>query len=328
LGPGEVIVLIILLTSGGKFLREYLKHRQEHLREERKLQHELKIAAIQAGLPPTTTEVSPRELQELQREVLDLKKERLTLQDRVEHLETIVTSASMEVNLRLNRLLADPAATASGRSLHEPTLSLERPFQALPSASRLGELFAERYELLSELGRGGMGIVYQARDTKLGQVVTLKVLSPLVSRDQRALDRFRHEASATRRINHPNVIRIYDLGEAGGEPYISMEYVPGADLKQRIRLDGALPQKECLRILIAVAEGVRAAHEQGVIHRDLKPQNVLLGHAGQVKVIDFGLAKSALMGGLTVSGFMLGTPQYMSPEQIQGREIDLRRDIY
>jgi serine/threonine-protein kinase len=107
-----------------------------------------------------------------------------------------------------------------------------------------------------------------------------------------------------------------------------MEYFAGQDLKQRLRTEGSFPQKECLRILTAVAEGIHAAHEQGVIHRDLKPQNILLGHNGQIKVIDFGLAKSALMGGLTVSGFILGTPQYMSPEQIQGKEIDLRSDVY
>jgi serine/threonine protein kinase len=323
LGPGEVIVLVLFLTTGGKLLREFMRWRHERTREQRKLEHELKLAQIQAGLLPSLTGDSPQ-MAELQREVTEIKKERLTLQERVEHLETVVTSASMEVNVRLNRLLAE---SVPGPSLHDPTLSVDR-LPAPARDSRLGERFADRYELISELGRGGMGIVYQAQDTKLGQIVTLKVLSPMVSRDRRALDRFRHEASATRRINHPNVIRIYDLGEAGSEPYMSMEYFPGMDLKQRLRIEGSLPQKECVRILLGVAEGIRAAHEQGVIHRDLKPQNILLGQNGQVKVIDFGLAKSALMGGLTVSGFILGTPQYMSPEQIQGNEIDLRSDIY
>jgi serine/threonine-protein kinase len=328
LGPGEVIVLVLFLATGGKVLREFLRWRHEHSREQRKLDHELKLAQIQAGLLPGTAEDS-RQIAELQRGLQDLNKERVTLQERIEHLETVVTSASMEVNLRLNRLLADALPPAAGlASIHDPTLSVERLAASASRESRIGERFAERYELLAELGRGGMGIVYQAQDTKLGQIVTLKVLSPMVSRDRRALDRFRHEASATRRINHPNVIRIYDLGEWGAEPYISMEYFAGLDLKQRLRTEGSLPQKECVRILLAVAEGIRAAHEQGVIHRDLKPQNILLGHTGQVKVIDFGLAKSTLMGGLTVSGFILGTPQYMSPEQIQGKEIDPRSDIY
>ena len=328
MGPGEVIAFIILIGTGGKVIREYIQYRKEQIREQRKLEHELKLAQIHAGLLPGTT-VDGAEVERLERQLDEMRKDRVTLQDRVEHLETIVTSSSMEVNLRLSRLLAEPSPVSAGRSIHDPTLSMERPsgLAAMP-VSRVGELFAERYELVSELGRGGMGIVYQAQDTKLGQLVTLKVLSPMISRDRRALDRFRHEASATRRINHPNVIRIYDLGEWGTEPYISMEYFPGFDLKGRLRIEGSLPQRECLRILTGVAEGICAAHEQGVIHRDLKPQNILLAHDGRIKVIDFGLAKSALMGGLTVSGFILGTPQYMSPEQIQGKEIDPRSDIY
>jgi predicted Ser/Thr protein kinase len=322
--PFELILAIIIVTSVSKTMREYLRWRRDHRREQRKMEHEIHLAQIQAGLVPAglLPARSGPDPAEVQRELAELRKERLQLQERVEHLETIVTSASMEVNLRLNRLMAE-SPVGAGHS-GEPTLTVEQRF---PS-ERVGQLFAERYELISEIGRGGMGVVYQARDQKLGQVVTLKVLSPLVSRDRRALDRFRHEASATRRINHLNVVRIYDLGEWHGEPFISMELVPGSDLKRLVHTEGPLPERECVRILSAVAEGIRAAHEQGVIHRDLKPQNVIVGPAGSVKVIDFGLAKSELMGGLTVSGLILGTPQYMSPEQIQGREIDPRSDIY
>ena len=198
-----------------------------------------------------------------------------------------------------------------------------------------GSLFADRYEVLGTLGKGGMGVVYRARDLTLDDIVALKVLrGEMLKDDPTHLERFKQEIKLARRITHRNVLRTHDFGEAGGTPYISMEYLEGVTLKDLIKNKGALPVPVGLRIVKQMCQGLEAAHLQGVVHRDIKPQNMLiLPETGDVKIMDFGIArvqavKAGEAGGLTTAGTVMGTPDYMSPEQAQGLPADFRSDIY
>ena len=199
---------------------------------------------------------------------------------------------------------------------------------------RRGDLFASRYELLSTLGKGGMGVVYLARDQQLDEEVALKVLRPdVMKEDPSLLDRFKQEIKLARRITHRNVLRTHDFGEADGTPYISMEYLEGVTLKDLIASKGALPIGVGLRIAKQMCQGLEAAHAQGVVHRDIKPQNMLiLPETGDLKIMDFGIARVSAVkageAGLTTAGTVMGTPDYMSPEQAQGLPADFRSDIY
>jgi eukaryotic-like serine/threonine-protein kinase len=203
---------------------------------------------------------------------------------------------------------------------------------------RRGDLFASRYELLSTLGKGGMGVVYLARDQQLDEEVALKVLRPEVMKeDATLLDRFKQEIKLARRITHRNVLRTHDFGETDGTPYISMEYLEGVTLKDLISTKGALPIGVGLRIAKQMCQGLEAAHAQGVVHRDIKPQNMLiLPETGDLKIMDFGIARVSDMkagatpsaSGLTTAGTVMGTPDYIPPEQAQGFPADFRSDIY
>jgi HAMP domain-containing protein len=201
-----------------------------------------------------------------------------------------------------------------------------------------GDVFAGRYDILSTLGKGGMGVVYRARDRKLDEEVALKVLRPeLLEDDPTLLDRFKQEIKLARRITHRNVLRTHDFDEAEGTPYISMEYLEGVTLKDLIASKGALPIGVGLRIAKQMCQGLEAAHQQGVVHRDIKPQNMLiLPETGELKVMDFGIARvsevkpgtSPGASGLTTAGVVMGTPDYIPPEQAQGATADYRSDVY
>src|SRR5688500_15390419 len=197
-----------------------------------------------------------------------------------------------------------------------------------------GSLFADRYEVLSTLGKGGMGVVYRARDLTLDDIVALKVLrGEMMKDDPTHLERFKQEIKLARRITHRNVLRTHDFGEAGGTPYISMEYLEGVTLKDLIKNKGALPVPVGMRIAKQMGQGLEAAHQQGVVHRDIKPQNMLiLPETGDLKIMDFGIARvqavKAGEAGLTTAGTVMGTPDYMSPAHAQGLPADLRSDIY
>jgi HAMP domain-containing protein/predicted Ser/Thr protein kinase len=197
-----------------------------------------------------------------------------------------------------------------------------------------GTLFASRYEVTGLLGKGGMGAVYLARDRQLDEMVAVKVLRPeVVKLDPSLLERFKQEIKLARKITHRNVLRTHDFGEADGTPYISMEYIDGVTLKDLIQSKGALPLGVGLRIAKQMFQGLDAAHRQGVIHRDIKPQNMLiLPETGELKIMDFGIARGvevkAGTGGLTTDGTVMGTPDYMAPEQAQGQPVDFRTDIY
>jgi serine/threonine-protein kinase len=211
------------------------------------------------------------------------------------------------------------------------------PTVVIPSATAAlqpGRVFADRYEILGTLGKGGMGVVYRARDRQLDEVVALKLLRPeVLAADPSLLDRFKQEIKLARRITHRNVLRTHDFGEAGGIPYISMEYLEGVTLKDVVRNRGALPMGVGLSIAKQMCHGLGAAHDGGVVHRDVKPQNMLiLPETAEVKIMDFGISRVSSVepgaSGLTTAGTVMGTPDYMPPEQAQGRPADFRSDLY
>jgi Protein kinase domain len=187
-----------------------------------------------------------------------------------------------------------------------------------------GTLLAQRYRIVSLLGRGGMGEVYRANDLLLGQTVALKFLPVEWTSDEGTLARFRNEVRIARQISHPNVCRVYDIGEAEGTTYLSMEYVDGEDLASLLRRIGRLPQDKALEIARRLCAGLAAAHDKGVVHRDLKPANIMLDGQGQLRITDFGLAGVA--GEL--KDIRSGTPGYLAPEQLSGLEVTARSDIY
>jgi serine/threonine-protein kinase len=238
---------------------------------------------------------------------------------------------------RASAVTAAPGPTQGGKAAGEATVSLEAPTVATPAPGRAlerGQVFAGRYEILGTLGKGGMGVVYRARDRQLDEVVALKLLRPeALASDPTLLDRFKQEIKLARRITHRNVLRTHDFGEAAGVPYISMEYLEGVTLKELVRNRGALPLGVGLSIAKQMCHGLGAAHEGGVVHRDIKPQNMLiLPETGELKIMDFGIARvsavEAEASGLTTAGTVMGTPDYMPPEQAQGRPADFRSDIY
>jgi serine/threonine-protein kinase len=196
-----------------------------------------------------------------------------------------------------------------------------------------GALFASRYEILGPLGRGGMGMVYRAFDRDLGETVAIKILRPDVARESgRNEQRFRSEIRLARRVRHRNVCSVYGDGEDRGLLYICMELVEGENLSRSARQGNGLPPAEAWSATLQVADGLRAIHEVGVVHRDLKTANLMRDHAGVVRVMDFGIAKQhgEGAGGVTVTatGSLMGTPEYMSPEQLRGDPVDFRSDIY
>jgi serine/threonine protein kinase/tetratricopeptide (TPR) repeat protein len=191
-----------------------------------------------------------------------------------------------------------------------------------------GYVLGGRYEILGTVGKGGMGWVYKARDREIDRTVALKVIRQDLARDENVIKRFRDEIILARKVTHKNVLRIYDISEAEGTKFISMPFIEGKDLKEIIRERGPLPVDEALTLSCQVLEALRSAHDAGVIHRDLKPQNIMLTPEGDAVVADFGIAKSAEAGGLTVTGQIVGTPEYMSPEQAEGKEVDYRSDVY
>jgi len=204
------------------------------------------------------------------------------------------------------------------------TKTLETPVKELTR----GTTFAQRYEFIEELGIGGMGRVYKVFDKKINEDVALKILKPEISEDAKTIERFGNELKFTRKIVHKNVCRMYDLNDEKGTQYITMEYVPGEDLKSTIIRVGQLSVGKAVSVAKQVCEGLSEAHHLGVVHRDLKPQNIMIDKAGNVRIMDFGIARSLKTKGITAAGMMIGTPEYMSPEQAELKETDQRSDVY
>jgi serine/threonine protein kinase len=193
----------------------------------------------------------------------------------------------------------------------------------------IGELIGGRYEVEDLVGTGGMSSVYRARDNVLERQVALKILHDHFSSDPEYVERFRREARAIARLNHPNIVTVIDRGELGRHQFIVFEHVAGENLKDVVRRRGALPVDEAVAVTMQIARGLAFAHEHGVVHRDVKPQNVLIDENGTAKVTDFGIARSIDPGeGLTETGTVLGTSGYIAPEQASGRRVDSRSDQY
>jgi serine/threonine protein kinase/tetratricopeptide (TPR) repeat protein len=204
------------------------------------------------------------------------------------------------------------------------TETLRTPLHGLAT----GSTFAGRYQIIEELGKGGMGRVYKVFDTKIHEKVALKLIKPEVALDRETLERFSNEMKLARKVGHRNVCRMFDLGEADGVHFLTMEYVQGEDLKSMVRMSGTLSIGAVLSIGKQVADGLSEAHRLGIVHRDLKPQNIMIDKGGNAKIMDFGIARSIREKGITGPSVMIGTPEYMSPEQVEAKEVDERSDIY
>ncbi|MGH2840600.1 MAG: protein kinase domain-containing protein [Solirubrobacteraceae bacterium] len=199
-------------------------------------------------------------------------------------------------------------------------------------ASQVGTLLSRRYRLDAQVGAGGMSTVYRAFDTVLERQVAIKLMHREIARDSDQLERFRREARAVAQLNHPHLVGVIDAGEEGDSdfptPYIVFEYIEGETLKDRIRRSGRLPVPEAIAYAIEIARGLGVAHDRGIVHRDVKPQNVLIDEEGAAKVTDFGIARSLDQEGLTADGRVLGTTDYVSPEQALGHQVSGQSDLY
>jgi tetratricopeptide (TPR) repeat protein/predicted Ser/Thr protein kinase len=205
-----------------------------------------------------------------------------------------------------------------------PTMTIEAPIEELNT----GSIFAGRYKIVTELGKGGMGKVYRAIDQKIDEEVAIKLIKPEIAADKKTIERFGNELKMARKIAHRNVCKMYYLGEEKGAHFITMEYVPGEDLKSMIRMSGQLSTGMAIKVAKQVCDGLTEAHRLGVIHRDLKPNNIMIDKSGEARIMDFGIARLLKAKGITGAGIMIGTPEYMSPEQVEGKEVDQRSDIY
>lgn len=217
---------------------------------------------------------------------------------------------------------------STGRSWSQP---IPPPVATGLRVGRLsnGTYLGKRYEIVAMLGEGGMGAVYKARDRELDRLVALKVIRPEFALQEEVLQRFKQELILARKITHKNVIRIFDLGEADGVKFITMEFIEGKDLSSLIKEKGRLSFEQCADTIYQVCTALDAAHSEGVVHRDLKPQNIMVDTSGRVIVMDFGIARTmGQAGGMTHTGALVGTPDYMSPEQVMGEKVDARSDLF
>ena len=217
--------------------------------------------------------------------------------------------------------------TLKNRPVRPPD-EARRSVSVLSDALQPGHVLGGRYEILDLLGQGGMGAVYKARDREVDREVALKVIRPELTGHPDIVRRFKQELILARQVTHKNVVRIFDLGEAEGAKFISMEFIDGRDLRSLLAERGKFEPEEAIGIIEQVCHALDAAHTAGVIHRDLKPQNIMVDKQGRVAVMDFGIARSTELSGLTQTGVLMGTPAYMSPEQAKGEEVDSRSDLF
>ncbi|HEX8291247.1 MAG TPA: serine/threonine-protein kinase, partial [Pyrinomonadaceae bacterium] len=225
-------------------------------------------------------------------------------------------------------------AKSSARGRTRPKGVEQTPLEVVPGRTTLGA-----YRVLEKIGAGGMGTVYLAKDARLGRRVALKLLPAHFARDEELVRRFEQEARAASALNHPNIITVHEIGEERGRLFIVTEFVEGKTLRERM-WEGRFPVREALEVCAQVAGALAKAHANGIVHRDVKPENVMLDEEGHVKVLDFGIAKQVAPGPSvdpeaptnarvdTASGVVLGTTAYMSPEQVRGQELDGRSDVW
>ena len=231
--------------------------------------------------------------------------------------KTVASSPDAMPTMAAPKSLKDLQQARPGQALSSPSLSLPPGFE-----------IGRRYRVRHLLGRGGMGTVYQVDDVDLSREVALKLIRNDIAENAMVLERFKREIQLSSKVTHRNVLRVYDLGEADGVQYLTMQFIAGGDLASLLKRERHLPMERVLKIFKQVCEGLEAAHEQGVVHRDLKPQNVMLGSGDHVYLTYFGLAKTHEQSGMTQTGAVVGTPYYMSPEQVKGEPAGPRSDIY
>ena len=239
-----------------------------------------------------------------------------------------------------NRGLSGPPKQATGSEQQETMLLGDVPdvSELMPEASAQATnaphlssvalaALSQRYEILGEAGHGSMGNVYRARDRETGEIVALKLLKPEIASDQAMMDRFKNELLFARKITHKNVCRVHEFNRLGGIAYTSMEFVEGESLRSVLNRFGGLPVRKATDLALQICSGLKEAHAQGIVHRDLKPENIMIDGQGNVKIMDFGIARS--MEAVTrMTGSMVGTPAYMAPEQVAGKPVDYRTDVY
>jgi len=205
-----------------------------------------------------------------------------------------------------------------------PTKTIESPKEELTT----GSTFANRYQIIEELGKGGMGRVYKVLDKETGEKIALKLIKPEIAADKKTVERFRNELTTARKIRHKNICGMFDLGKEKGNYFITMEYISGQDLKSFIHQSGQLTIGKAISIGKQICAGLAEAHKLGVVHRDLKSNNIMIDKEGNVRIMDFGIARTLETKGITGEGVIIGTPEYMSPEQVEAKEVDRRSDIY
>src|ERR1700716_381825 len=268
-------------------------------------------------------------------------------QDRADSTNPLGVSIAVKGNSSGPRLPVDAALSGFTKGSSNPETSLDADatlIDSIPSPSfsggdparpqiistvlRLGDVLAGRYEILQLLGEGGMGAVYKAMDRELDRPVALKLIRPQLAANPGMLARFKQELLMAHQVTHRNVIRIYDLGDADGVKFITMEFVEGQDLHALIQENKKFPPEEAVKITQQICRALEAAHSVGVIHRDLKPQNIMRDETGRILVMDFGLARMVEGEGMTRTGAMVGTMEYMSPEQALAKDLDQRSDLF
>ncbi|MDX9720993.1 MAG: serine/threonine-protein kinase [Myxococcota bacterium] len=293
--------ILILLVIFGSITAWVLGPRWLHLR------HEERLRALQAKSEPKA-----------------LTAERDELLERVRHLEAVVCSVDFELNAKLNRISTQQLALPLPAQANDDKARAALPQRSLAEGERIGARFVIR----KAIGQGGMGAVYEAFDETLKETVALKLVRDAQWAAPDVIARFRREVSLARRIQHPNVLRIHDLGEDGGLLFLSMQRVEGSSLRELIQRQGKLGERWVCELLDGVLSALEACHEQGVLHRDIKPDNILVNSDNIPILIDFGLARLDLVGSMTATQAILGTPEYMAPEQIRGEALDVRTDLY
>jgi serine/threonine protein kinase len=197
-----------------------------------------------------------------------------------------------------------------------------------PELDAVRKAFQDRYAVESLLGRGGMGNVYKAKERALDRYVALKIVPEHRGRDEQFIERFRREARIAARLRHPRIVSVHEVGAMGAFPYFSMDYIEGSTLRSVVERRHSLPQEDAISVVVEICRAVAHAHSKGIIHRDLKPENVMIDNEGDVFVMDFGLARAVEDSSLTQPGVVVGTPFYMSPEQLAGEKLDERSDVY
>src|ERR1700732_851215 len=219
-------------------------------------------------------------------------------------------------------------APTMGASRSPMAAGAKRAMSATANILEAGQVLGGRFEIQEMLGIGGMGAVYKAYDRDIDRVIALKCIRPELAKDPEITQRFTQELLLARQIAHKNVIRIFDVRDSGGLKFITMEYVDGRDLSSLVEAKGKLTSAESVAIMMQVSSGLACAHAEGVVHRDLKPSNIMVEPQGRVVVMDFGLARADSTGQMTQTGAVMGTYQYMSPEQAKGTKADARSDIF